>query len=435
MTHAPTQRARPDARHVDQWRTLRGEAGRALLETAEQTLSSIEGPVRRRPDQRESRRQLVEALLANLAEAALVPTPRPVIVPERLRKQVPARYRHPAFGKAVGPTTELLASAGLATMDKGTRKGRKATTLQPGPELLRLIADLGPSSANLGRAARRGDPIVLSVTTRGPKGRSCTWVDYRDTPETRAMRAEMDRINDHLKTAPIALAEGASPVDLDDRWLSRRFKLLPEQPERFDQSGRLFGGFWQPMAKVDRGGLLIAGEPCVTLDYSTAFTRIALARVGQASAARDLYEIPGMEALTRSQKKAAINCLYFTRAGMTQWPKDLADLGLSPETLPPGCTPKKVRAAVLAHLPSLAPYLNEGLATDGPLAGYELMHLESTIMTKVLLQTVGLGWWALPIHDALLAPASRALEAKALMEATAEEVIGRPIQVSFDPHP
>lgn len=273
MTHAPTQRARPDARHVDQWRTLRGEAGRALLETAEQTLSSIEGPVRRRPDQRERRRQLVEALLANLAEAALAPTPRPVIVPERLRKQVPARYRHPAFGKAVGPTTELLASAGLATMDKGTRKGRKATTLQPGPELLRLIADLGPSSANLGRAARRGDPIVLSVTTRGPKGRSCTWVDYQDTPETRAMRADMDRINGHLEAAPIALSEGASPVDLGDRWLSRRFKLLLEQPQRFDQSGRLFGGFWQPMAKVERGGLLIDGEPCVTLDYSTAFTR------------------------------------------------------------------------------------------------------------------------------------------------------------------
>jgi hypothetical protein len=45
--------------------------------------------------------------------------------------------------------------------------------------------------------------------------------------------------------------------------------------QRFDLSGRLFGGFWQGLQRQRRSGIRIDGEPVATLDYSSMFARLA----------------------------------------------------------------------------------------------------------------------------------------------------------------
>ena len=65
----------------------------------------------------------------------------------------------------------------------------------------------------------------------------------------------------------------------------------PER-QRFDLSGRLFGGFWQGLKRARRAGIRIDGEPVATIDYSSMFARLAYASKGA--------EPPAGETCTRS---------------------------------------------------------------------------------------------------------------------------------------
>ena len=65
------------------------------------------------------------------------------------------------------------------------------------------------------------------------------------------------------------------------------------QPERFDQGGRLYGGFWQNLKSCRREHIRIEGEPITVLDYGSMFTRLAYYEVGTVPPEGDLYAIPG----------------------------------------------------------------------------------------------------------------------------------------------
>ena len=123
-------------------------------------------------------------------------------------------------------------------------------------------------------------------------------LDYADTAETNAMRDDMRRINAWLERASITFVDdGAEPVDVHDRTLRRLFVIHEGDPlrQRFDLSGRLFGGFWQGLQQQRRSGIRIDGEPVATLDYSSMFARLAYASKGVQPPTGDLYAIPGLE--------------------------------------------------------------------------------------------------------------------------------------------
>jgi hypothetical protein len=59
----------------------------------------------------------------------------------------------------------------------------------------------------------------------------------------------MRRVNAWLERASITFVDdGVEPVDVHDRTLRRLFVIHKGDAlgQRFDLSGRLFGGFWQP---------------------------------------------------------------------------------------------------------------------------------------------------------------------------------------------
>jgi hypothetical protein len=92
------------------------------------------------------------------------------------------------------------------------------------------------------------------------------------------MRGDIRRINAWLERASITFVDdGAEPVDVHDRILRRLFVIPEGDPlgQRFDLSGRLFGGFWQGLQRQRRSGIRIDGEPVATLDYSSMFARLA----------------------------------------------------------------------------------------------------------------------------------------------------------------
>jgi len=201
--------------------------------------------------------------------------------------------------------------------------------------------------------------------------------------------------------------------------MRRYFVIHQDQKERFDQSGRLFGGFWQTLKSERRKGIRISGEPVSVLDYSSMFSRLAHAELGIAPPSGDLYAIPGLEGY-RSGVKMAMNCFLFDQsAARRSWPTGLG-VGMGDDNsagngevpaaeydarLPEGWTVKRTRDAILQRHPAWA-------AAFGTSICYRLMHLESEVLLAVLEELRSRGIVGLGLHDGLLIPASRASEAR-----------------------
>lgn len=83
----------------------------------------------------------------------------------------------------------------------------------------------------------------------------------------------------------------------------------------------------------------------------------------------------------------------------------------------------KTKRAILAHHPALTDAFGRGL-------GYRLMNRESEVLLAVLEDLRVRGIVGLGLHDGLLVPASRAEEAKQVMEDVAKALTGYRLPVT-----
>ena len=201
-----------------------------------------------------------------------------------------------------------------------------ASSVAPTERLVKMVRDAGVTLEDFGRLANEE---VISLSRKRKIG---DWRESRSngngsTTPTRPRRTpcgtHMRRINAWLERASITFVDdGAEPVDVHDRTLRRLFVIHEGDPlgQRFDLSGRLFGGFWQGLQRERRYGIRIDGEPVATLDYSSMFARLAYASKGVQPPAGDLYAIPGLEG-HRDAVKLGVNALLFDQQTRRQWPK------------------------------------------------------------------------------------------------------------------
>ena len=168
-----------------------------------------------------------------------------------------SRYDNPALGPK--PLRDLLWR--LETLDflewqyaKATRGEKKS--IAPGEGFRRKVEEFGVGLLGIGWQG--GEVIIL---TRNSHQQGTDWttrdgtvhrepVGYRETAETHRLRHQVERINEWLAGADIRFIDDREQplVNPNQRRLRRHFLLLPDQPpsSRFDQGGRLFGGFWEP---------------------------------------------------------------------------------------------------------------------------------------------------------------------------------------------
>ena len=235
------------------------------------------------------------------------------------------------------------------------------------------------------------------------------------------------------------LDDGLEPrIDPFDRTVRRRFLIVPGQGQRFDQGGRLFGGFWQTLKSERRRHIRINSEPVVVLDYGSMFTRLAYAEVGATPPNGDLYAIPGLEGY-RSGVKMAMNCFLFDGGPRRSWPSALGvgvgdddEVAADPcsaaarfdARLPKGWGVGKTRKAILHVHPTLKTAWGRSL-------GYQLMFQESQILIAVLKHLASLNVSALGLHDGLMVAVSNKEVAKKVMMEVAEGITGTPIPVSM----
>ncbi|WP_072368989.1 hypothetical protein [Hyphomicrobium sp. NDB2Meth4] len=394
----------------------------------------------RRPQDHQHHVQRIEAIVCNLAHAVLLPPPEGrIAVPLGHGGKGRSRYDSPAVGKLLSPTLSLLWDLDFLDVRRPSVVRGEVSSIGVSDWFAGKVLEAGVSLADFDRREDE-EVIILSRHARGSNRTAYRDpIDYADTPETRKYRDDLRRLNAFLKTAQIEfLDDGLEPrIDSFDRTMRRRFTIFSNQKERFDQVGRLFGGFWQNMKSERRRHIRIGGEPTAILDYSSMFTRLAYAELGVPAPAGDLYAIPGFENY-RSGVKLAMNCFLFDGGPRRKWPSELGiGVGndLDAETdgdceaaryearLPPEVTVALAKEAILGVHPMLEKAWDRRL-------GYRLMFRESEIMMSVLTELAAQNVPALCLHDGLIVPVSACELAIHVMATCAHELTGAEFPVA-----
>lgn len=412
-----------DAFFVPERRARSGPA-RALIEALQNDLAAWEEVTgfrkrQRRPDDKLNHDRMVEAILCEAIRQKLMRRRGGVAV--SLGKGMRPRYEPPPY-KPLKALLEALGGAGLGLLEltpgykPETGPGRR-TTFAASRKLMRLAKGL--SLGDFGRRAG-GEPIVLKQTSTNVaqqmSGEVADAFDilirtgaalgdlmpYDDTEDIHRLRHEMHRINDALDGARISLdpavatdaARRKAIVDPGDRWLRRGFN---NGHIDMRHGGRLYGGFWMGLPKEERRlGIFIDDEPVAELDFRAMMPRLLYAHAGHDfPASRDPYDVPPIPSECRDGVKMLFSSLLNSKWALTRWPKDCA------KQFPKRIPYADVLAIVRHHHAPVASYF-------GTLVGFELMRMESDILVKIMLRCIDEGITVLPIHDAVLCPASAA---------------------------
>jgi len=403
------------------------------------------GQRRRRPEDEARFHVILSAVVANLAYMRLMPPETGRLATNTRNGAGRSRYNHPEFNTMFRHVLGALLVLDYIDRSVPAAVRGEASSIAPMEKWFDLVQDLKFTFADFFRDHAQ-EVVVLSRKRGGDhpwlvnRGGSRERVEYKDTAATRRLRAQMRQINAFLTTSDITFEDDGllPPVDPHERLLRRYYVLRPGQKDpRFDQSGRLFGGFWLNLRSDRRRGIRINGEPTVTLDYGSMFTRLAYAALEETPPEGDLYVIPGLEGY-RSGVKMAMNVFLFDETSKrSRWPKEMGvgvgsddDAEHNPDgeaapyhaRLPAGWTVAKTKRAILEKHPHLAEAWGRGL-------GYRLMNLESDILVMVLLDLMDQGIPALGLHDGLMVQASKKDEAIAAMERAAIKKAGISIPI------
>ena len=341
----------------------------------------------------------------------------------------PARYAPGPFGRDLfRNTVEAMHCAGHVALAVAERHRGTASTIVAKGKLGEALAG---GALRDGIACRVGTETII-VTADDPTDRrdaGRVWRDYTDTPGTHAMRAETTALNEYLARADVAFRDdGLEPqVDTNRCFLRRHFCYHPEHPlHTFQHSGRLYGGWWQNLARERRGRILIdtsrsgvVGAELCEVDYSALHVRIASQFAGVVLADDvDPYSLPGLQASHRASLKVLVSAMMTARGGLRRRPDKL------PTSLHKDWTVRRVREAMLARFPHLEAALGERDKAAVPM-GYRTQYAESRIIMRVLGECMKAGLVALPNHDGCYARRDQAERVRAIMEgaATAEGFI------------
>jgi hypothetical protein len=306
------------------------------------------------------------------------------------RRYYPSYYTYAAVKGAV----DALAACGFVE-DVRTQPSPRATQrskLRATPFLQTLLERTRGSLVKY----IENEPIVLR---RGGKAKE--QIDYVDTDETRAMRADVQAQNEFLRGATLGLVgltcheaivvfEGQQ-YDLSSKLFYRVFN------GSFQQGGRWYGPAWQSMPSALRKRLTIDGNPTCELDYRACQPRLLSASGGLQfpfdDPDFDFYRMPGFD---RDHVKRAVQILLNAgsrRSALGALTRKLGEDGVTDAVF----HAKRLIKTVPAGYPQLAPYWCTGI-------GLRLQRVDADICARVQAELRALGIPVLSIHDGFVVP-------------------------------
>lgn len=315
------------------------------------------------------------------------------------------RYRNPVYGQHFLDLLELMERLKLV---RRIKTGFRMSKTFKSPSLITaasVLPDHFPS-VTFDSFRREQEPEILILKSGRDEDGKAALMNYTDSQKTRRLRNQVRQINGWLLNADLELADAHSSARLGEdgeiiaayrRTLRRTFNN-----KNWQQGGRLSGGYWMTMPRVDRfRRIRIGGEAVADVDYQQLFPRLAYARARAPQPIGDLYDLMG-DRSGRDGWKLLLNALLFTRAPLRRWPRDC------PQLLPGMKLSQAVALIKDTHRP-IAHLFGTGV-------GFGLMFMESELLIAVITHLFKSGVPALPLHDAVLVAKSHAETAKAAME-------------------
>jgi hypothetical protein len=277
----------------------------------------------------------------------------------------------------------------------------------------------------LDRAAH--EPIVITTST----GRSSIApAGYEN------LAADVQAINTWLQTVPLTLAGGGSQAWLHRSDYSPLWKVVTTQHVQLhrtftgsiERGGRLYGGFWiQQSAQWRFQHMRLAGEPIASCDFREVQLRLAYRRLGIAwpFAEGECGYTAGDGG--RHGWKSITNAMLAAPRPLRNWPGDAEERAAIRAQFPKSSRLPDVVGAIHRRHARLSAAGAFGTGLSGLLT-----RMESDVMVAILMACRARELAACPVHDCLLAPASRAAEGMAIMREVAMEVAGAELPVSIE---
>lgn len=303
------------------------------------------------------------------------------------------------------------------TFNLETKKGQQ-TRLRATPQLIELIEQShGVTPSMIGRSDGYMELIQLKDDTPEKK-----FMEYKDTDQTRDMRAFVGRYNAFIQSQDIRLSAdgelGASslghPVDYTRNSSYRVFNN-----GSIELGGRFYGTWWVGVPSALRSTIMINGNPTVELDYSAMHLHLLYGLEGLSyhelfGADDDPYSLPDYEHIPRAAIKivflVALNANTPTRAYKGVWSK-LRKSRLSKAL--GDTSPRELIAALAGRHSKIAHHLLSGI-------GLKNMNLDSQIAEYVLGTLMDQGIPALGIHDSFIVEQSQCENLRTIMNEAPE---------------
>jgi hypothetical protein len=274
---------------------------------------------------------------------------------------------------------------------------RRRTTVRAGVLLRRWIEQQSLRLDEFGYSD--DEEIIILKADREWHGDSGKWVDYPETPQTEDWRRRLRTINRWLQASNIEYV-GQGRVNASARRLRRIFNN-----NSFEQGGRLWGGFWLDLRKLDRReNIRINGERVAELDYGQCNLRLLYGLLAQEVPEGDLYAVPRFEhERYRDGIKLVINSALSADKRQDRMPQGGRQL-----------FPRKIKYGDVLN--AVEQFHNRVADKFFRGVGMHLMFKESEVMMGVLDGAMEQDTPILPIHDAVLVPESKTAEVEALMK-------------------
>ncbi|UZW54748.1 hypothetical protein NUH86_14855 [Sphingobium sp. JS3065] len=346
-------------------------------------------------------------------------------------KDKPTWMKHGALGDVV----KALSDAGLVRAIKGKKmpwnsdKKSWASSYWITDDFIHMALDYGISTDSIERRMPVNGLVQLFAPKPGPefkwyKGglvyvRKGERINFSPTAETQEWTDTLEAINAFYRQQEIALGLSAAELEL---WLADRnaesgMKGAPYRlPElfstdiyrvfnngdadhpKFDEGGRLFGGWWMNIPESLRQAITINGEPTVEVDYKNCHPRMLYHERGL-DGDGELYsisEISTYEAATGVRAATYRPCIKWLmqilingrgRPEAVERPADMV--------FPPDISITKLVALIEARHEPIASSFRTG-------AGLRLMRLESDIALEIISSAMHEGFMVLSVHDSFI---------------------------------
>ncbi|AXK41882.1 hypothetical protein [Erythrobacter aureus] len=257
-------------------------------------------------------------------------------------------------------------------------------------------------------------------------------IAFEPTPETIEWSEVLKAINSHYSEQEISIGgggfklrkwlsdynasseRGGAPYRLPETFKSDLYRVFnngSRDNPRFDEGGRLFGGWWMQVPEELRKAIHINGQPTIELDYKNCHPRMLYHQRG-IEPQDDLYCLPEIEAYEQEIGKKAgtyrtgIKWLMQVLINGRGRP-DVSDQA-SDILLPPDLTIAEIVRLIEAHHDPIADAFGTG-------AGLRLMRVESDIALEIISTAMQEGWTALSVHDSFITERDQKERLSALM--------------------